>query len=181
MDFGTIAAISAVVGVIIAILALIKQSKDAHTSLGIKLLRDLDKEFDSEEMRQYRMALSNLCIKREEGAEIPSIEIISHFDVLNFFDTLGMFLKRNILDLEFTWARYSYWVIRYWEVLEKDINAYRKLEKDNVYWEDFEYLYKQIVKFDSQRLKIHRGKLAKDEIRQFLSGESKLRKKIVRC
>lgn len=177
MDFGMIAAISAVIGVMIAILELIKQSKDAHTSLGIQLLRDLDEQWGSEEMRQYRIALSKLCLKREKGAEIPFLDILSHSDVPNFFDSIGLYLQRNILDLEFTWSGYSYYIIRYWEVLEKDINEYRKLENDNAPWEEFEYLYKQVMKFDSRRLKIRQGKLARSEIQQFLTGESLLRKK----
>ena len=46
MDFEMIATLSALVGVAIAIFALVKQQKDAHISLGVQLLRDLDLQFE---------------------------------------------------------------------------------------------------------------------------------------
>jgi len=174
MDFGMIAAISAVVGVVIAILALIKQSKDAHISLGIQLLHDLDKQFGGEEMKQFRRDIANLCIKREEGVEISAFEICQNAsDVSNFFEKIGLFLKRDILDLEFTWNYYAMYSICYWEVLEKDINELRKLQNDNTPWEGFEYLYKQMKKHD-RKLKIRTGKVPRDLIQLFLTSESQL-------
>jgi len=174
MDFGAIASLSAVFGVIIAIFTLIRQSKDAHISLGIQLLRDLDKQFESEEMKQYRRDIANLCIKRDKGAEISSFDICHRAsDVANFFEKIGLFLKRDILDLEFTWNYYAMYSIGYWEVLEKDINEVRKLQNDNTAWEGFEYLYKQMKKYD-RKLKIRSGKTPKDLIQLYLNAESQL-------
>jgi hypothetical protein len=171
MDFGMIAAISAVIGVMIAILAVIRQSQDTHVTLGVQLLHDLNKQFDSERMRQYRRAIAKLCIKREKGAEIVSTEICTQAaDVMNFFCEVGMFLKRKIVDLEFTYALFSSFVILYWEILEKDVYEVRKLTNDNSNWEEFEYLYKQMKKYE-RKFKKPSGKVPEDLIQLFLKAE----------
>jgi hypothetical protein len=125
-------------------------------------------------MKQFRRDIANLCIKREKGAEISSFEICQHAsDVSNFFERIGLFLKRDILDLEFTWNLFAMYSIGYWEVLEKDINELRKLLNDNTAWEGFEYLYKQMKQYD-RKVKIRTGKVPKDLIQLFLSSESQL-------
>lgn len=174
MDFGMIATISAAIGVIIAILAVIRQSQDTHVTLGVQLLHDLNKQFDSEKMRQYRREIAKLCIKREKGAEIVSTEICTHAaEVMNFFCTVGMFLKRKILDLEFTYALFATWVIVYWEIVEKDVYEVRKLTNDDSNWEEFEFLYKQMKKYE-RKLKKPPGKVPEDLIQLFLKAESQL-------
>jgi hypothetical protein len=171
MDFGMIAALSAAIGVIIAILAVIRQSNDTHITLGVQLLHDLNKHFDSEKMRQYRRDIAKLCIKREKGAKIVSTKICTQAaDVMNFFCAVGMFLKRKILDLEFTYALFSSFVIVYWEILEKDVYEVRKLTNDNSNWEEFEYLYKQMKKYE-RKFKKPLGKVSEDLIQLFLKAE----------
>lgn len=174
-----IAAISAVIGVIVSIIALIKQSNDTHLSLGIQLLRDLEKQFESEEMKQSRITLSTLFINREQGAIISSETITSSAAIADFFSTVGMLLKRNVLDLELTWAIFAYWLIHYWEILEKDINEFRKSQDASNYWSEFEYLYKKIAKYDARKSKIHQSKLEKTEIQRFLKEESQLKETIL--
>jgi len=122
-------------------------------------------------MRHYRRDLAKLCIKREKGAEIVSTEICTHAaDVMNFFCAVGMFLKRKILDLEFTYALFSSFVIVYWEILEKDVYEVRKLTNDNSNWEEFEYLYKQMKKYE-RKFKKPPGKVPEDLIQLFLKAE----------
>lgn len=174
MDFEVIASIAAVAGVMTAVFTLVKQSKDAHISLGIQLLRDLDKQFESEEMKEHRRDVANLFIKRGKGVEILSFEMCHVAnDISNFFEKVGLFLKRDILDLEFTWNFYALYAIGYWEILEKDIIELRKLQDDDTSWEMFEYLYKQVKKYD-RKLKICSGKVPIDLIQLFLNSESQL-------
>jgi hypothetical protein len=123
-------------------------------------------------MRQYRREIAKLCIKREKGAKIVSTEICTQAaDVMNFFCEVGMLLKRRILDLEFTSALFSSWVIVYWEILGKDVYEVRKLTNDNSSWAEFEYLYKQMKKYE-RKLKKPPGKVPEDMIQLFLKAES---------
>ena len=83
-------------------------------------------------MKQHRREIADLLAKREKGVEISSFEICQIAnDVANFFEKVGLFLKRDILDLEITWNFYALYAICYWEILEKDINELRKMQNDD--------------------------------------------------
>ena len=62
-------------------------------------------------------------------------------EVLDFFQTIGNLTKNKILDLDFVWRDYSYWLIHYWEFFKGAIE--RDREYGDYFWEDAEWLYNQ--------------------------------------
>jgi hypothetical protein len=166
--------IVSMIGVIVAIIAFWKQTRDTHTSLGVQLLRAFEKDFDSPEMRKDRSALARLYRKHRLGTPLSGSLFGDHSQIFDFFTTVGMLLKRGVLDVEFVWTSFYYWFVRHWEVSEVDIRAWRIKAGDETYWEECDYLYKRLVRYGAGRRGIPAQRQTPDELIRFIKEQSDL-------
>ena len=76
--------------------------------------------------------------------------------VLDFFETVGVLLRRRAIDQELAWDSFSYWVLRYAVLAREQIQFRRKDESDETYYQEFEFLVKRLTQteIDRRRLKI---------------------------
>ena len=169
--FGVIASF---IGVIVAVIVFLQQTRDTHLSLGVQLLRELERDFDSMEMRKNRSALAKLYLKQKLGKPLPGSSFGDHSELFDFFTTVGLLLKRGVLDVEFVWTSFYYWFVRNWEVSEADIQAWRKQEGDPTYWEECDYLYKQLVRYDAKRRGVPVQRQTPEELKRFIKEQSDL-------
>jgi len=89
----------------VAVLTLLSESKRSRFSLGIDLLLKLEERFEGQEMlRIRRKAARSLLKKSGDGID----------DVLNFFKTIGLLVRKGALDGKMVWHSFSYWIHRYW-------------------------------------------------------------------
>jgi hypothetical protein len=161
-------------GVIVAIVAFLRQTRDTHLSLGVQLLRELERDFDGKEMRKNRSALAKLYLKQKPGKPLPGPSFGDHSELFDFFTTVGLLLKRGVLDVEFVWTSFCYWFVRHWEVSEADIRAWRKQEGDETYWEECDYLYQELVRYDAKRRGIPERRQTPEELKRFIIEQSDL-------
>jgi hypothetical protein len=164
----------ALISVIVALIAFLRQTRDTHLTLGVQLLRELEGDFDCDEMRAYRSALAKLYLKQKPGKPLSGSAFGDHSQIFDFFTTVGLLLKRGVLDTEFVWTSFSYWFIRYWEVSEADVRAWRKQEADPTYWEDCDYLYRELVRYDANRRGIPARRETPEELARFIKEQSDL-------
>lgn len=167
--------IATVATVIVALYAIRQQSKDTHFSLGVQILREYEKEFNSEEMKRSRAALAKEYLKIRSGTSLDEkFEVYS--DPIDFFEAVGILLKRRALDIELVEAYFSYWFTRYWQIVEEDVKKFRNRHNDDSFWKHCDYLHKQFNKFGFKHLEYR--ELLKDfgesEIRRFLKEEETL-------
>lgn len=155
-----------------------KQIKSGKKDLLIRLERDLVKRFESE-LLEERKKLANQLLNNVSHEEIQE-------PVLNFFEDVGFYLKRKYLDKEFVWHDFAYYSIHWWYVLKEYIDEERKRhEDDNTIFASFEYLAREMKKFDDKKVRemnkrknknkkhlIPPDGLKKEDIIQFLSEES---------
>lgn len=178
MNIELITAFTAITGVIVSIVALIRQSRDTHIAFGIQLLRDYEKQFESETMRKFRTDFANLYLQQLKGVHrVTFEEILEHSYVVDFFTMVGILLKRRAIDPDLTSATFSYWIMYYWEVVEDDINKIREIENDRDYWMEFEYLYQRMLNIEEKRLRRHGQKYKRADQKtliQFLDDEANL-------
>jgi len=108
MDFNSVAALSAAVAAFFSFVALVltyfqlRQFRFAHS---VDLVFDLEHRFDAPEMINdrklaARALLAGICEQELEP-------------VLDFFETLGVFVSRHAVDEELVWNSFSYWILRY--------------------------------------------------------------------
>ncbi len=144
-----------------------KQQENSKAVLSVQLVMKFDDLFDSNLMRDSRRSFAKAILERKE----PPDE-----DILGFLDTMGFFVKRGSLDLEAVWNEFGYYVLYYWPAAESYVKQIRTTDHDESYYENIEWLYKELLKEDVSR---HHGKRAqeipsKQELNDFLKDEASL-------
>ena len=143
------------------------QRNDARNLLAVQISVELDKQFDSLEMRQARRRIATQLLQHKEVTETR---------LLDFLDKVGMYSHQGRIDQDTIYSSYSYWVERYWPALrDVYIKEFRKDQNDREYYKDFEELYEKMVASnvkDSGKA----VKLGKSEIDRFLKEEATLPK-----
>jgi hypothetical protein len=71
--------------------------------------------------------------------------------VSDFFEDMGLFLKRGYLDRELLWNTFGFFAVRWWAVCKGSILEERKLQDDSTLFEDFEDLARQLSVRDAKR------------------------------
>lgn len=140
-----------------------EQRDNAKTLLSAQLALELDKHFDSPEMRHARRTLATQLLKKQE---------VTDTRVLDFFDQLAMYTHKHLLDQDITYQSYSYWIERYWPAAKTAyVDELRKTEHDPSFYADTEELYNEALADDKKdRVPLP----SRQEIRRFLQEEASL-------
>ena len=144
-----------------------EQRNDAKALLAVQISVELDKQFDSKEMRGARRRLAKELLAHKDATEDR---------VMNFFDTLGMYTHKGWIDEDTVYSTYSYYVERYWAAQEQDIAKFRKAENDPGYFTDFEELDEEFLQRDANdaRAMVNKIMPSEDEVHDFLEDEAQL-------
>lgn len=138
------------------------QRDDAKTLLSVQISVEMDKQFDSTEMRQARRRLAAQLLNKQEVTEAR---------VIDFFDKLAMYTHQDLIDQDIVSQSYSYWLERYWPAIKISIEEFRKQENDAGFYQDVEELYVDMVADDTKEgLRVP----SKNEIQRFLREEATL-------
>jgi hypothetical protein len=146
LDFNSITASAAAIAAIASLVALIltyfqlKQFRFAH---GVDLIFDLDHQFQAPELLNARRLSATALQDHSSTEEIDT--------VLDFFETLGILVRRNAVDDELAWNYFSHWVLRYAALTKDHIEDRRKAESDETYWQDVEFLIERFTKIEKKK------------------------------
>jgi hypothetical protein len=160
------AVVIALIGVITAILSLRSQIKRAKFSQSVDLLLKFeDRFFNTEQMKTARLLASKSL---QQGGD-SGVD-----DVLDFFETIGMLIRKDALDKEMVWNTFFYWLHRYWSAARDYISSQR--EDDPATWQELTYLHERMI--EVERKKTHCSdsdlRLSKEDIKKFLEEEASL-------
>ena len=149
-------------GVIVAILVLLFQIQRSAFSMSVDLTLKLDDRFNSDSFRKLRI-ISAKGILRKEFHEAE--------EVFDFFETLGLLIRRGALDKEMVWSTFFYWIHRYWLASSDYILNAQK--DDPSLWSDFKLLHEEVVQVEKKKRKITDSDLfvTGEKIREFLKEE----------
>lgn len=93
--------------------------------------------------------------------------------VLDFFETLGLLVRRRAVDEELAWNSFSYWLLRYAALAPDQIKARRRSESDWTYYEEFEHLAERLTQFEAGKRNLpERPALSKALLASFLTEEA---------
>ncbi len=98
--FTGVLALAAVVALVVGYL----QLREFHTEAQVQHLLALDQKFDQEPMLTFRRVLAEKRLKNEEDPD-------ELYPVLDFFETVGLLVKRGYLDESDVWNTFSYTVL----------------------------------------------------------------------
>jgi hypothetical protein len=120
-------AIIAVTGVWALIYAS-RQLRQARESERIQHLLRFIEQFEQPPMTTYRRAVAE---KRTKGIPYPP----EAQEILNFFETIGLLVRRGYLDLDDVWSSFAYWMFNVYADFRDDIEQEQR--DDESYYQDF--------------------------------------------
>ena len=94
-----------------------------------------------------------------------------HGLVLGFFEDLGLYLKRHVVDREPVWDKWSYYIERYWEMYREWIDVFRQETGDTTWYDKFEYLKNEMDK-ESRSKGLQTPKINSADLAKFARGET---------
>jgi hypothetical protein len=142
----------------------------SQEELQVRNQLSLENRFDSAPLVSARKALAAQFLQQALHKDIDE-------DVMNFFESLGMFLRRGYLDPELTWAAFSFNAIRWWSACKDYITAERDRQKDETIFAEFQRLTDRLYEIEERERRKIRSELepSPSEIQEFLEGERDLR------
>jgi len=157
------------VGAIFTLVLIFHQIRTSRMIAAADFLLKLVDRFDSKEIRSSRKKL--MTIIKENPKDNQKIDTCR--EVPDFFDDLGLLLKKKVIPIELIWSSFCYWILRYHELLKGYIDWVRKRDRDPTYYDQFEYLNDETLKFEekSRRRKI---RLTSKQVEEFINEEKQL-------
>ena len=138
------------------------KAQNFGTMLGT--IATLDERWAAEEMFKAR---KTLCSKYGEN-DLTIDDQIGR--VLDFFEQMGLYLKKRAFTEDVIWEFHSYTIKYYWAIAEPLIKEIRSSTKDQTYYEWFEWLKTKMMEEDKRR-GLPKTVPTKEEITKFISGE----------
>ncbi len=138
--------------------------KQAHEEAQVQHLLSFIQQFEQEPMVTYRKFYAS---ERLREIQDPS----QQYDLLNFFDTLGLLVRRGYLNESDVWECFSYWAFPLYADTRATIEQDQK-DDANVY-SNFITLVERLKHIEAK----HHGSTdrpSKDEVREFWQGESQI-------
>jgi hypothetical protein len=88
----------------------------------------------------------NDFVKRFGSSATGKPELLAFHSVTNFFEAVGLLLKRNLVGIDIVWDYYGESAVLAWEKIKPLIEGFRKQYNTPRAWEPFEYLYNELKK-----------------------------------
>ena len=114
-------ATAAIVGVLVALGALIFETRRSRLALETESILSLTERMDSSRLRHLRRTAAGRLISHEEKNRELS-------EVLNFFNTIAVLVESKALNDNLAFREFSWWMIRYWACAVEYVGAERKTD-----------------------------------------------------
>jgi proline iminopeptidase len=160
------------IGIIVALLAVWVQTKQNNRALGVTILRELEDEFLwSDEMRRKRSSLARYLLDRKPGD--PSSPDVGY--MLDFFDSMGLYHNKGVIDTEMSWVMFYYWFGHYWQLLKEDARISEQYEDGIAYYKNVRLFYQHLTEFGRKERNLPREEqyYSPENLQAFLLGELK--------
>jgi hypothetical protein len=135
-------ALTALVGVGIAYHAFKSQVKSFASSVSADLALKLVQDFDGESSVARRGRVAN--------AYLNNLRIAEADDVFDFFEQLGFFVRKGLIEVDVAHSFFFHWVNLYW-IAGKQTIAEKRTECEGL-WKDFEHLYNALLQIEMKTI-----------------------------
>lgn len=164
------------IGVLVTLLAIWHNGHEARYSLNTELLLRLYEQFHSDQMRIERKNAASALLEIMKKGEATRYKLNSLEQMLNYFELLGVLLKRGAIDKKATKTMFSFWLRRYWQAAFSQLHPskppYIKAARDGtskMLWQSAQDLVAEIAPRNAP--------FSEQEVRDFLIDEAQLNEK----
>jgi hypothetical protein len=147
-----------------------KQSQTSRNELKVKLQMSLEDRFESSAMIAKRKRLAAQLLMNAPHEQIQE-------DIMNFFESVGVLLRRGYLDKEMAWVGFGYYGIRWWNACKDYILEERRRKGgDQTIFAEFQYLVDKLYEVETKQRGKTRSEVepGKTQIQIFLEEERDL-------
>ena len=123
-----------------------KQIKIQRASNMLATLNALTVRWESDSMRKARVEVCQQFL-----ANNLNIDNDNTVRILLFFEELGLYYKKKVIDTDILWDMYDHRIQTCWDVLEPLISEYRAHLKDDTYYDKFEYMVNELQKYSEKQ------------------------------
>lgn len=141
-----------------------QQLKQAHESEKIQHLLRFVEQFDNGPLANSRKSLAAHRLKGDD--DVPELD-----NILNFFETIGLLVKRGYLDPHDVWSMFSYWMFSVYADSRDLIEQEQK--EDPTYYGDFTSLIERLRKIEKAENGLS-DRPSREEIMEFWRYELEL-------
>jgi hypothetical protein len=155
-------AVFSLVALLVAYLGIKSQAESLAKSVSADLCLKMVDRFDSPEMR----------IKRNSAAEalLSGTDLSATDEVFDFFEILGLYLRKKMLDPELVHSMFFHWINLYWRASNEYIATRR--ERAEIIYSEFERLHRAVLEIEMKTCPRSRDiNPTADEIKKFLEEE----------
>jgi hypothetical protein len=139
-----------------------RQLKQSRQIEKIKHLLEFVREFESEPMAGYRKTVAD---ERLAGTAYP----LEAQKLLDFFETIGLIVRRGYVDAEDVWSSFGYWMFNIYADFKDDIEQEQR--DDGSYYQDSCELL-EILRRIEKKEGGKSDRPSKEEIREFWQDEA---------
>jgi hypothetical protein len=146
------------------------QIKLSKEDLRVRLQTNYEEKFDSATLIAERKKLAEQLLTTTPHEDIQE-------PVINFFESVGMLVRRGYLDPDMVWSGFSFFALRWWSACKDYILEERRIENnDKTIFEEFEKLIDELYKIEIEKRHLSRAELepSKQDMLRFLKAESNL-------
>lgn len=141
------------------------QAEAVRVDLKVRLQLLFAERFDALSMVEARRRLAQQLYESAPHAEIQEA-------VMDFYEDLGLVLKRGYLDEEMAWSTFGFYAVRWWGNCRSYVQRERKETRDPTVFEDFEAL---VGRFRARDQKAGLSEPDDVDLKQFIDDERKQR------
>lgn len=163
----------------IAIYAINAQRYQTNAVLKAQMLREFTNDFRQEYMRKIRCKLAQFGRQRLDDKKNdsllphcpkPKVLPMQGYQLMDFFDVVGVYYKNEALDQEATFVTFFYWMHYYWEAFKDDIRKFQAEEKLAMYT-DIEKMVNDLNRLSLKIKKRNIKEATHEELRKFFTNE----------
>lgn len=161
-------AVASWIGVATAIWSVWQLRIDLRELVNATISFELDREFDSSEMRRARRTLAKELLGNKQD--------LSETRPLDFFEKVATYERLGRVDAYTADSSFSYFVERYWPAVQGFVVRFRKAQGDDTYFQDFERLNAGMLERDAREKHRQASQVAPSlsEVQRFLKEEASL-------
>jgi hypothetical protein len=173
IDYTAIMAITAVIGSLVAIYQIRVENMNTRFITGVALLTDLYDRFYDDKMWKKRSKASKFLLEKSDQTQFSEKDNPALDDILEFFEMIGLLMKRGALDPTMVWNTFYYIFFGYYHGATKYMNAYRETKDDQTLWEHVYFLYEQLNKIENIKRPVTKRRELLPSKRESLENEWK--------
>lgn len=151
--------------------------EEAFKTNSIKLSFDLSNEFENEldddRTEVGKFIINKKVLDRDFITDKEYEEISGNIEnIIDFFDTLGFYIRNNYIKTDLVWTNFYYWFNNYYELYQKyKIIGFRFQNSPQV-WKNIDFLMTELRKIEfSESNKKPIGPVLKFELERFFKEE----------